>query len=76
MVTDSVVVNQILKQETLFTEELNWLQAEKKVHTDKNVTIQTPDELLKGEGLDAKQDFSWYRILKPTGAFPIETKEK
>jgi len=75
VVTDSVVVLNFKKQETLLTEELNWLQSEKKIHTNKEVTIKTPTELLKGEGLDAKQDFSWYRIRKPTGIFPIDTKE-
>ncbi len=74
VVTDSVVVLNFKKQETLLTDELNWLQSEKKIHTNKEVTIKTPTELLKGEGLDAKQDFSWYRIRKPTGIFPIDDK--
>jgi hypothetical protein len=53
------------------TEELNWVPAKQKIFTDKFVTIQTKEEVLKGQGLEAKQDFSSYRILKPTGTFPI-----
>ena len=74
-VYDSVVVRNLAKNEIMNTEELNWQQREQKVFTEKHVTIRTPDELLEGEGLDAKQDFSWYRIRKPTGIFPVEQKK-
>jgi LPS export ABC transporter protein LptC len=75
-VTDSVVVRNFQKNEVMTTEELNWKQREEKIFTDKSVNIQTPDELLKGQGLDAKQDFSWYRIRKLTGIFQVDKKQE
>lgn len=70
-VTGNVIIVDSVKAQTMNTEELNWEPAKKKIHTDKFVTIQTPKEILKGEGLTANQDFSDWRILKPTGVFPV-----
>jgi LPS export ABC transporter protein LptC len=69
IVTGNVVVVNEEKKETVNTEELNWSPTTKKITTDKFVTIQTQDELIKGEGLEADQDFGHWRILKPTGTF-------
>ncbi len=76
--TGDVVVENIVKQERLNTEELNWSPEEQKIYTEKFVTITTPDELLKGEGLTANQDFTEYKITFPRGEFsiPEEDKEK
>jgi len=71
-VRGNVVVNNIEKGETLHTEELNWKRETKSIYTDKFVTITTAEEVLKGEGLDALQDFSRYSIRKPTGVFPLK----
>src|SRR5690606_1954065 len=60
------------KEEKLNTEELHWKQDKKEIYTDKFVRIETADEILLGEGLTAAQDFSSYRILKPTGELSIE----
>jgi LPS export ABC transporter protein LptC len=71
-VTGNVVVNNLEKGETLNTEELNWKPDTKVIYTEKFVTITTDDEILKGEGLDAAQDFTRYSIRKPTGVFPLK----
>ncbi len=55
----------------LNTEELHWKQDKAEIYTDKFVRIETADEILMGEGLTASQDFSNYRILKPTGELGI-----
>jgi hypothetical protein len=55
----------------LSTEELNWDPQKQIVFTDKFVVIETPTEILKGEGLEANQNFTKYKILKPTGVFSI-----
>lgn len=55
----------------LNTEELHWKQDKAEIYTDKFVRIETADEILMGEGLTASQDFSKYRILKPTGELGI-----
>lgn len=67
-----VEVKNIEKAEQLKTEELFWFPSTKKITTDKFVTIQNGNEVIYGTGLDAKQDMSEYRILKPEGEFAIE----
>jgi LPS export ABC transporter protein LptC len=67
-----VEVKNIEKAEQLKTEELFWFPSTKKINTDKFVTVQNGNEVIYGTGLDAKQDMSEYRILKPEGEFAIE----
>ncbi|MGB3616478.1 MAG: LPS export ABC transporter periplasmic protein LptC [Catalinimonas sp.] len=67
-----VVVHNLLKEETLKTEELFWDQKEARIYTEKFVRIETPTEVLTGNGLTAAQDFSSYKILNPKGTFPIQ----
>jgi LPS export ABC transporter protein LptC len=70
----NVVVKNIAKNETLETEELRWHKLQRKIRTDKFVKIRTADEILTGQGLEANQDFSRYRILKPAGVFSVKEK--
>lgn len=70
-VTGKVVVVDSVKGQTMNTEELHWEPIRRKIYTDKFVTIQTQQEILKGQGLEAEQDFSNYKILRPTGVFPV-----
>ena len=72
VVTGNVVVKNLQKKETLNTEELHWDRTKQEVFTDKFVRIETPTEILTGQGLRANQDFSRYRILKPTGIFTVK----
>lgn len=67
-----VEVKNLQKDEQLNSEELFWFPAKKNINTDKFVTIRTGKEVIYGTGLDAKQDMSEYRILKPEGEFAIE----
>jgi LPS export ABC transporter protein LptC len=71
---DDVVVNNLEKKQTLSTEQLHWLPNERKIFTDRFVIIETEDEILQGNGLEAPEDFSTYRILQPTGVFTIRDK--
>lgn len=57
----------------LRTELLNWNPDEQRIYTDKFVTIKTDGDVLKGEGLEAKEDFSEYTILKPIGVRSLGT---
>lgn len=63
-----VIIKGYSTQEQLNTEELFWNQKEEKVFTDKFVRIEKEGEIHMGEGLEAKQDFSEYRILKSRGS--------
>lgn len=64
---DSVVVINILKKDTLRTDELWWDQNKEEFFTDKPVRIHQPDKTIYGVGLTAAQDFTWYNIFKIKG---------
>ena len=66
LVRDKVeVVN--TKGETLETEELVWNNKTRRITTDKFVKIQSADEIIYGDGLDANEDLTDYRIRKIRG---------
>lgn len=67
-----VEVKNIAKNEQLNTEELFWKPAEEKIFTEKFVTIRQEEDVIYGNGLDAKQDMSDYTILNPTGEFAVK----
>jgi LPS export ABC transporter protein LptC len=68
---DSVVLTTI-KQEKLETEELIWDEKTAKIHTDKFVKVTQPGEIIYGFGLEADQDFSYWKILVPKGRIKVE----
>ncbi len=68
----NVIVMNLDNGDELNTEELFWNPAEESFYTDKFVTIKSEDEVHTGEGLRANQDFTSYRILKPSGSFVLE----
>lgn len=68
----NVVVKSIAKNDELNTEELFWDQSKEKFYTEKFVTIKSEDEVHTGEGMESNQDFTEYRILKPSGTFTLE----
>ncbi len=67
----NVVVKNLESGETLKTELLYWEPRENKIHTDRYVEIASEEEVIMGEGLTSNEDFSSYRILKPTGSFSV-----
>lgn len=72
----NVIVHNIKNLETLKTEELFWDPYAGDVSTEKFVKIETPDEVITGTGLKAKQDFSTWSIKKPEGVFVIEDENE
>ncbi|NQZ76008.1 MAG: LPS export ABC transporter periplasmic protein LptC [Ekhidna sp.] len=70
--TGDVVVRSNVKKDQLNTEELFWDQKDEKFYTEKFVTIESDDEVHTGEGMESNQDFTEYRILKPSGTFTLE----
>lgn len=69
--TGNVIINDTIAQKKMNTEKLHWNPITKKVYTDQFVRIETQSEILTGNGLEASQDFSYYKIIKPTGIFSI-----
>ena len=72
--TGNVIINNKEKGEKMTTEELFWEPENEKIYTTKFVRIQTEDEILEGYGLEAKEDFSSYKIKNPTGIFSMENE--
>lgn len=68
---DSVVLTTI-KQEKLETEELIWDEKTAKIRTEKFVKVSQPGEVIYGFGLEADQDFSYWKILVPKGKIKVE----
>ena len=67
----NVIVNNLENDETLKTEILYWEPRKKEIYTDRYVEITSEGSVFMGEGLTAKDDFSSYQILKPTGTLPV-----
>lgn len=69
----AVKVANVPQQQTLATEELFYNRNQLKIYTDSAmfVRVQTPTEVLTGNGLSANQDFSRYSLFHPIGTFSI-----
>ncbi len=65
-----VVINS--KGETLNTEELIWDNKTKKIYTDQFVSIKTKDEMIYGDGLEANEDLTNYKIKKIRGTIQLK----
>lgn len=71
LVRDKVeVVN--VKNETLSTEELIWNNKTRRITSNKFVKIQTADEIIYGDGLDANEDMTNYKIKKISGTVKLK----
>lgn len=71
LVKDSVVVKNA-KDETLETEELIWNQKLEQFYSEKHVKVTTPTQVIYGDGLEANQDFSEYRIKNVKGVIEVD----
>ncbi|NCP44894.1 MAG: LPS export ABC transporter periplasmic protein LptC [Flavobacteriales bacterium] len=67
---DVVVVNE--KGEQLNTEHLIWLQDSSKIYSEEFVKITTEDEILMGEGFEANEDFTKWKINKIKGTILLK----
>lgn len=74
VVRGKVRVHNQEKQQRLETEELFYDQPRQRIYNDSAtaVRIQTPTEVLTGFGMEANEDFSRYKIRKPTGIFAVD----
>lgn len=59
----------------LNTEILWWDKKSKKVYTNAFVKIQTPEEIIYGDGLESNEDFTKYRILNIKGTLNVKDEE-
>lgn len=71
----NVVVNNV-KGEQLNTEELIWQEKEQKIRSTEFVKLTSSEEVIFGEGFEADQNFTWWRISKVTGQITLEEDEQ
>lgn len=62
---EDVVIEGRKDNNHLFTDTLHWSPPTERVYTKAPVLITENQDTLRGLGLEAKQDFSTYTILKP-----------
>jgi LPS export ABC transporter protein LptC len=67
---DVVVVND--KGELLNTEHLIWIKDSSKIYTEEFVKITTEDEIIMGDGMEANQDFTKWKIYNIKGIINIK----
>jgi LPS export ABC transporter protein LptC len=67
---DVVVVNQ--KGEQLNTEKLVWNEQKELLSSDKFVKITTAEEIIFGDGFEANQNFTHYRIFNVKGRITVK----
>ena len=72
---DSVVLT-TAEREKLETEELIWNEKTEKITTEKFVKVTKPGEVIYGFGLEANQDFSFWKITVPKGTIKAEQLDK
>ena len=58
--------------DVLTGEHLWWDKDSKKIYSDDFVKIVTKDEVIYGNGLEANEDFSWYKILNIEGILSVK----
>jgi LPS export ABC transporter protein LptC len=62
-----VQVHNLVKEQKLNSEELFWDKTKKKIYTEKFVTVEEPDRIIKGTGMEADEGFNEYKFTKVTG---------
>jgi LPS export ABC transporter protein LptC len=67
-----VVVNE--KGDTLETEHLIWDERKEKLISDEFVKITTKDEIIFGNGFEANQDFTKYKIFNIKGTISLNNE--
>ena len=68
-----VVINK--NNEKLETEHLLWFAKDKQIKSEEFVKITTEDEIIFGDGLEANEDFTQYRIKNTKGIINIKEEE-
>lgn len=68
---DSVVVINA-NDEILNTEQLFWDENKKLIYTSIFVSITTTNEIIYGEGIEANENFTNWKIMKPRGTFYLD----
>jgi LPS export ABC transporter protein LptC len=71
----NVIVKDLFENKQLRTEQLIWDQKKEIIHTNSEVEIITADEIIRGEGFEADQQFTKYKIKKINGTIKVTEDE-
>jgi len=71
-VKNNVVIIDIAKGDTIYTESLIWDQNSKKISSNVFVKKVNKDGVLYGEGFDADENFNNYTLRRPRGTMNID----
>lgn len=75
-VKDDVVITNHEKHEVMNTEHVVWDQKTKQIYSEVFVKRTTPDGVIFGEGFEADESMSFWKLKKPRGEFLFEEKDK
>jgi LPS export ABC transporter protein LptC len=68
----NVVVRNLIKHKQMETEHLTWDQNRHLIFSQGKVKITEPSKILFGDGIQANESFSWYKIINPTGQMMVK----
>lgn len=54
-----------------FTQRIFFDDKSKRIYSDTFIHVKTPTQILEGIGFESNQDMTRYRVIKPTGVFPL-----
>ena len=63
----NVQIKNLIKDQSLKSEEIFWNRAQKKIYTEKFVTVQDKGTVFSGTGLESDDSFSDYKLKSPKG---------
>ncbi|MCM1290847.1 MAG: LPS export ABC transporter periplasmic protein LptC [Prevotella sp.] len=61
--------------ELFLTNQLFWDERRHKLYSDSFIHIETESHILEGRGFVSNERLTQYRILKPTGVFPVNQQQ-
>ncbi|MDD4919543.1 MAG: LPS export ABC transporter periplasmic protein LptC [Bacteroidales bacterium] len=73
--TGNVVINNLLKEETMETDTLYWDQQQKKIYTHCYVRLTSPDFFAQGYGMESDERATNAKILKPFDSYGYIQKD-
>jgi len=68
----NVIVKNLLKNKQLETECLIWDENKRLIYSEGKVKIIEPAKILYGNGIQANESFTWYKIINPTGQMMVK----
>lgn len=69
------VAIQNVDQETMLTQQLFWDQEAKELYSDSFIHITRKDRIIEGYGFRSNENFTSYKLLNPSGIFPVEERK-